>query len=353
MRTVAAVLVETGRPLILADLDVPLLQPGQVLVEVAFSGVCRTQLLECRGHRGEDQYLPHGLGHEGSGVVVDVGAQVDKVQPGDHVILSWIKGTGADVAGTSYPWNGRQVRAGGITTFARHAVISENRLTRIDDDIPMREAAMLGCAVPTGLGAVFNTAGPKPGDSLAVFGAGGIGLCAVAAASIAGCEPIVAVDVRASALDVARAMGATHTIHVGQGSDGTSAVAEAQEMEGICPGGVDFAIEASGRPDVMQRAIASVRPRGGAAVLIGNARHGQRIELDPREFNLGKRVLGTWGGDNMPDADFPWYAALVRRGVLKLEGMLERTYSLGEINEAIDDLEAGRVVRPLVDASLC
>lgn len=350
MRTVAAVLVETGRPLVLAELDVPPLQPGQVLVEVTFSGVCRTQLLECRGHRGADQYLPHCLGHEGSGVVVDVGAQVDKVQPGDHVILSWIKGTGADVPGTSYPWNGRQVSAGGITTFARHAVISENRLTPIDADIPMRAAAMLGCAVPTGLGAVFNTAGPKPGDSLAVFGAGGIGLCAVAAAAIAGCDPVVAIDVRVSALEVARAMGATHTIHVGQYDtvdDGSDALAE------ICPAGVDFAIEASGRPDVMQRAIASVRPRGGAAILIGNARHGQRIALDPREFNLGKRVLGTWGGDNEPDADFPWYAALVRRGVLNLDGMLERIYGLGEINEAIDDLEAGRVVRPLVDAARC
>jgi len=356
MRTVAAVLVETGRPLILAELDVPALQPGQVLVEVAFTGVCRTQLLECRGHRGEDRYLPHCLGHEGSGVVVDVGARVDKVQPGDHVILSWIKGTGADVPGTSYPWNGRQVSAGGITTFARHAVISENRLTRIEDDIPMRQAAMLGCAVPTGLGAVFNTAGPKPGDSLAVFGAGGIGLCAVAAAAIAGCDPVVAIDVRAGALDVARTMGATHTIHVGQAGpvgDGGTGVDEAGALAEVCPGGVDFAVEASGRPDVMQRAIASVRPRGGTAILIGNARHGQRIELDPREFNLGKRVLGTWGGDNEPDADFPWYAALVRRGVLNLDGMLERIYGLGEINEAIDDLEAGRVVRPLVDAALC
>jgi S-(hydroxymethyl)glutathione dehydrogenase/alcohol dehydrogenase len=347
MKTVAAVLVEPGRPLVLAELDVPALGAGQVLVEVAFSGVCRTQLLECRGHRGEDRYLPHCLGHEGSGVVVDVGPRVEKVSVGDRVILSWMKGRGAEAPATAYRWDGRHVSAGAITTFGRHAVISENRLTRIDDDIPMREAAMLGCAVPTGLGAVLNTAAPKPGESLAVFGVGGIGLCAVAAAALAGCAPIVAVDVRESALDLAREMGATHAVLVEGAADPRAAIAA------VCPGGVDVAIEASGRPEVMRQAIASARPRGGAAVIVGNARHGERVELDPAELNLGKRVLGTWGGDNVPDDDFPWYATLVRRGVLDLGRMVERTYALDQINDAIDDLEAGRVVRPLVDTALC
>jgi S-(hydroxymethyl)glutathione dehydrogenase/alcohol dehydrogenase len=269
------------------------------------------------------------------------------VRIGDRVILSWMKGRGADAPGTSYRWDGRSVNAGAITTFGRHAVISENRLTRIDDDFPMREAAMLGCAVPTGLGAVFNTAAPRPGESLAVFGVGGIGLCAVAAAALAGCAPIVAVDVRESALDLARAMGATDAVLAGGPADPGAAIAA------VCPGGVDVAIEASGRPEVMRQAIASVRPRGGRAVLVGNARYGERIELDPAELNLGKRVLGTWGGDNVPDDDFPWYATLVRRGVLELGRMVERTYGLGQINDAIDDLEAGRVVRPLVDTGLC
>lgn len=342
MKTLAAVLVETGRPLELVELEVPRLKAGQVVVELAFSGVCRTQVLECRGHRGTDAYLPHCLGHEGSGIVRDVGPGVTKVKVGDGVVCSWMKGEGADVPGTTYLWGERTVNAGAITTFSRHAVISENRLTILAEKIPFRDAAMLGCAVPTGLGAIFNTARPQPGDSVAVFGTGGIGLCAVAAAAIAGCTPIIAVDVRPSMLDVARRMGASHGILAVNGN-------ASGEVLRICAGGVDHAVEASGRPDVMRHALASVRPRGGAAVLIGNARHGERLELDPKEFNLGKRVLGTWGGDNDPDEDFPRYARLLQAGKLQLAPMLTRSYGLEDINAAIDDLDAGRVVRPVVD----
>jgi len=129
MKTIAAVLEQLGRPLVLAELDVPALKPGQVLVEIALAGVCHTQLLECRGYRGQDPFLPHGLGHEGSGTVQEVGPGVTKCRPGDRVALSWIKGSGADVPGTVYSWNGRSVNAGGVTTFARHAVVSENRVT--------------------------------------------------------------------------------------------------------------------------------------------------------------------------------------------------------------------------------
>ncbi|HEX8096993.1 MAG TPA: alcohol dehydrogenase catalytic domain-containing protein, partial [Pyrinomonadaceae bacterium] len=129
MKTTAAILVKTGGPLELVELEIPALKPGQALVEVAWSGVCHTQVLECRGYRGEDKFLPHCLGHEGSGVVKEVGPGVGKIKPGDRVILSWIKGSGGDVPGTVYSWGGRKVNAGGITTFSRHSVISENRLT--------------------------------------------------------------------------------------------------------------------------------------------------------------------------------------------------------------------------------
>src|SRR4051794_32144375 len=217
MKTTAAVLVEPGRPLELADLDIPALKPGQVLVEVAFCGVCHTQILEARGHRGRDPYLPHCLGHEGSGTVRECGPGVTKVKPGDRVILSWIKGSGADVPGTVYDWNGRAVNAGGITTFATHSVISENRLTVVPDGMDMRLAALVGCAVPTGAGVVFNTAQPRPGQSLVVFGVGGIGSCAVAAAALAGCVPVIAVDVNGDKLALAKQLGATHTVNARTG----------------------------------------------------------------------------------------------------------------------------------------
>jgi S-(hydroxymethyl)glutathione dehydrogenase/alcohol dehydrogenase len=342
MKTTAAVLVEPGHPLELADLEIPLLNPGQVLVEVANSGVCHTQVLEARGHRGPDRFLPHCLGHEGSGIVREVGAGVGRVKPGDGVILSWIKGEGADVPGVVYGWQGRSVNAGAITTFATHSIISENRLTPIPDGLSMRLAALVGCAVPTGAGVVFNTAQPRPGESLVVFGIGGVGACAIAAAASCGCLPVIAVDVNGDKLSLAQQLGATKSIN-------SRTTAPVQAIHALCPGGADYAIEATGNPAVMRQALACVRPRGGTAVIVGNAKHGQMLEIDPRDLNQGKRLLGTWGGDNVPGRDYPRYARLIAAGKLNVEPLLGRTYGLLDVNAALEDLEHGVTARPLLE----
>lgn len=345
MKTTAAVLVQPNAPLELAELEVPALQAGQVLVDIAFSGVCHTQLLEWRGHRGDDPYLPHCLGHEGSGIVREVGSGVTKCKPDDRVILSWMKGSGHDVPGTVYNWGGRRVNAGGVTSFARHSVVSENRVVVIRGPIELRDAAFLGCAVPTGAGAVFHTAGVRRGQSVAVFGTGGIGLCSVMAAASISAAPIIAVDVNRDRLEAASKVGATNVIDA-------SATDPVAAIRDVCTGGVDFAIEATGRPAVMQQALAAVRGRGGVAVVVGNARYGERIEIDPAELNQGKRLLGTWGGDNQPDRDFPRYEELVARGTMDLQPLLSEPYPLSQINQALEDLECGRVVRPIVDMNL-
>lgn len=348
MKTLAAILVELGKPLIVEELEIPSLKPGQVLVKVILSGACHTQVLECRGYRGQDQFLPHCLGHEGVGIVYETGPGVQKVKSGDRVILSWIKGSGADIPGCVYQWNGRSVNAGGVTTFSQHSIVSENRLTVIPKELSPQSSALLGCAVPTGVGAVFNTAQPRPGQSIVVYGVGGVGLCAIAGATIVGCSPIIAVDLQSRKLDLAKQLGATHFIQVKEGMD------LLQEIQKICPGGVDFALEASGRPHLMLKALESVRSQGGTAVIIGNASHNERVELDPKQLNMGKRLLGTWGGDNWPDRDFPRYIKLLACKKLNLSPLLSdaRTYSLEQINQAIDDLEAGRVARPLIQMEL-
>jgi S-(hydroxymethyl)glutathione dehydrogenase/alcohol dehydrogenase len=342
MKTTAAILIELGRPLELVDLDLPVLRPGQVLVEIAQSGVCHTQLLEVRGLRGTDPYLPHCLGHEGAGVVREIGPSVTQVKPGDRVILSWIKGAGLDVPGTVYGWGGRKVNAGAVTTFATSAVISENRLTRIPAAMSLRHAALVGCAVPTGVGAVFNTARPRPGQTLVVFGVGGIGSCAIAAAALSGCVDVVAVDIRAEKLALALHVGATHAI------DASVSDPVAQILQ-VCPGGVDFAVEATGQPAVMEQALACVRPRGGVAVVVGNAPFGAKLALDPRELNQGKRLLGTWGGDCVPERDYPLFCRLICSGKLNLEPLLTRSYSLADVNRALEDLASGEAGRPLID----
>jgi S-(hydroxymethyl)glutathione dehydrogenase/alcohol dehydrogenase len=345
MKTTAAILVETGKPLEVADVEIPPLKAGQVLVEIAHSGVCHTQLLEARGHRGPDPFLPHCLGHEASGVVLEIGADVTRCKPGDRVILSWMKSRGRDVLGTTYSWNGRKVNAGGITTFQRHAVVSENRLTAAPADLDPRDAALLGCAFATGFGAAIHTAGIERGETVAVLGAGGVGLCAIAGAANAGAAVIIAIDVRPDRLQAAQALGATEIVNA------TNDDVQAQ-VKAIVPGGLDAAIEATGRPAVMQQALAMVRPRGGRAVIVGNARFGESLAIDPRELNQGKRLLGSWGGDNDPDVDFPAYARLLANGKIKLAPLYSPPYRLEDVNQALDDLESGRVIRPLIDMRL-
>src|SRR6185437_9286893 len=178
--------------------------------------------------------------------------------------------------------------------------------------------------------------------SVAVFGVGGIGSCAVAAAALAGVVPVIAVDVNPDKLALARRLGATHAID----SRNTDPVAEIGKL---CRGGVDFAIEATGLAPVMRQALACVRHQGGTAVVVGNARFGSTLEIDPRELNMGKRLLGTWGGDNVPDRDYPRYAKLLVSGRLDLEPLLSHGYGLADVNAALDDLERGRAARPLLE----
>ena len=342
-KSTAAVLVKTNIPLQLQELQIPALRRGQVLVDVAYSGLCHSQLLELRGERGVDQYLPHTLGHEGTGVVLDVGEDVSKVKPGDHVVLSWIKGSGIEVPSTLYESGRGTVNSGAISTFMDKTVTCENRVTCIPDAIPLREACLFGCAIPTGAGVVLNVAKARPGDSIAVFGVGGIGMSAVLAANLVHASVVIAVDMIGHKLEQARKIGATHTVDASV-VDPLEAIAEITNGRGV-----DFAIEAAGKQETMENALRCVREHGGLCILAGNLPHGGRITLNPFEFIRGKRLVGTWGGETDPDRDIPLYADLFGAGNLKVGELLTHTYDIHRINEAFDDLEAGRVVRGLID----
>ncbi len=340
--TEAAVLYKLNEPLRLVTLGIPALGPGQALVEVAYSGVCHSQLLEVRGKRGPDRFLPHTLGHEGSGIVVEIGPGVTKVKPGDRVVLSWIKGDGAEAGGTVYQGPEGPVNSGAISTFMRHTVTSENRVTHIPDAMPLREAALLGCAIPTGAGIVLNTAEVRPGSSVAVFGIGGIGLSAVLASSLMKAAVIIAVDLFDHKLDQARQVGATHLINARR-QDPLAAILEITGRQGV-----DYAIEAAGQRTTMETAFQAVRNGGGLCVLAGNLPQGELIALNPFDLIKGKRIVGTWGGESRPDRDIPLYANLYLSGRLKLEPLITQSNRLEEVNRALDDLESGKVGRGLI-----
>jgi S-(hydroxymethyl)glutathione dehydrogenase/alcohol dehydrogenase len=210
----AAILVDLCKPLVVEEIELPpALDAGQVLVKVHYSGICGSQLGEIDGAKGEDKFLPHLLGHEGSGTVLEVGPGVRHMKASDKVVLHWRKGLGIDSQMPSYRWGSRTVNAGWVTTFNEYAIVSENRATPIPEDSDMEVAALFGCAVTTGFGVVVNNAKVRIGDSVVVYGAGGIGLNIVQAAYLAGAHPIIAVDLHDGRLELAGRMGATHLLN--------------------------------------------------------------------------------------------------------------------------------------------
>ena len=341
-QTEAAVLFELGKPLRIMTLTIPGLKPGQVLVDVAYSGVCHSQLLEVRGQRGPDRFLPHTLGHEGSGTVLAVAADVTKVKPGDCVVLTWIKGNGADVPATVYQGADGPVNSGAISTFMRQTVTCENRVVPISGAMPLRQAALLGCAIPTGAGIILNTADVQEGNTVAVFGVGGIGSSAILAANLRKARAIIAVDVFEHKLELASQLGATHLINARQQEPLTTIL----EITG--GRGVDYAIEAAGVRETMEKAFQSVRDNGGLCVLAGNLPHGECISLNPFDLIRGKRIIGSWGGGTQPDRDIPMYVEYYLSGKLQLDRLLAHSYSLGDINQALEDLENGKIGRALI-----
>lgn len=341
-KTRAMVLTEINAPLELWELTVPQLQSGQVLVRLAYSGFCHSQLNEIRGRKGEDKYLPHTLGHEGSGVIESIGEDVTKVVPGDHVVVSWIKGFGKEGFGCRYEAANSFVNSGPISTFLTYAVISENRVIPIPKEMPLREAALLGCAVPTGAGVVKNEMNIQAGESFAVFGAGGLGLSALIAAKHAKAFPIIAVDVFDGKLEVAKEFGATHVVNAKNGDP-------VQAIQEITRGnGVDYVFESAGIGIAMEQAFSSLKAPGGLCVLAGNLPKGERISIDPFELIRGKKILGTWGGKSQIDKDVATYVSLFLKGELDFSRLITHEVNLDGINELIKEVEEGKVGRGLV-----
>lgn len=339
----AAALFECGTPLsVLTDIEVPEPQRGQVFVKLSRSGVCHSQLMEVRGRRGTDRYLPHLLGHEGVGRVLSIGEGVTKVEVGERVVLGWIKGSGLDAPGPKYKWRDKILNAGGVTTFNTHAIISESRCYRLPDEAPDDIAALLGCAVPTGAGIVLNEINPEPGTTAAVFGLGGIGLIALMTLRALGCARIIAVDVAPAKLDVALSCGATDLVNAGM-QDPVAAIREITGGQGV-----DYAVDAAGRARTIEQAFESVRRFGGLCVFASHPPAGELIKIDPHDLISGKLLRGSWGGASNPERDLPRFVEMYRAGNLPLEHLLRERFALEEVNEALEELEQKRAFRPLI-----
>lgn len=357
----AAIMRRAGAPLEVGEIAVDAPRAGEVLVRMAASGVCRSDLHTLDGEQPFP--LPVILGHEGAGVVEAIGPDVSGARPGDHVMLSWVpycgrcrmcaqgrpslcEDLGWSDAGTMRDGTVR-FHAGGepihhytTSTFSSRSIVPAPSCVPVAADLPLTELALMGCAVMTGFGAVFNTAGVRPGDRVAVVGCGGVGLNVVQAAALAGATTIVAVDVSQPALALARELGATATV----AARGDQAEAEIRRLAG---GGVDAAFEALGRPATIELAL-RVAGRGGQTVLIGMAAPGQAAAIDPLAITCEERVVrGCWYGSCRPAVDFPRLIDLYRGGRIRL-GALTEPMPLADVNRAFDLLRAGRTGRSVL-----
>jgi S-(hydroxymethyl)glutathione dehydrogenase / alcohol dehydrogenase len=367
VRLRAAVLERTGGPLTVEELILAPPGPGEVLVRLHASGVCHSDQNAIDGTA--ETRCPAVLGHEGAGVVEAVGIGVTRVDPGDHVALSWAPSCGqcpeclrdlpqlcsavwpAMEAGGLLDGTTRLSRDGEavyhysfISSFAEACVLPERSCIPIPADVPFEIAGLVGCAVTTGVGAVWRTANVRPGDRVAVFGCGGVGLSAVLGAAAAGAGAIVAVDLAPAKLGVACELGATDAVPWATSSEETAAaVIDASD------GGVDYAIEATGRPEAMLAAFLSTRAHG-AAVLIGIPRADAVLPLPALSIpRLERRVLGSLYGSSRPERDFPLTLDLYRRGRLPLDRLVSHRLPLDDVERAFELLRSGEALRVVLD----
>lgn len=333
----AAILTELNKPLTVAEIEMPeTLDIGQVLVKIHYSGICGSQLGEIDGAKGEDKWLPHLLGHEASGTVVAVGPGVKHVKVDDEVVLHWRKGLGIEANTPKYKWNGETVNAGWVTTLSEYSIVSENRVTKIPKESDKEVAALFGCAVTTGFGIIENNARVRIGESVVVFGSGGIGLNIVQAASLVSAYPIIAVDLHDDKLELAKEMGATHVIN----SKTTDAHAEILKILGTNQ--LDVFIDNTGIPNIIEMGYQLTHSQG-RVVLVGVPRKGNHINIYSLPLHFGKALTGSHGGEAIPQVDISRYQQLLTAGKIKLKELITDYYSLDNVNDAIASMREGRV----------
>jgi Zn-dependent alcohol dehydrogenase len=343
--TQAAILVAQREPLVVDTIELPAeLGVGQVLVQIHVSGICGSQLGEIDGAKGPDRYLPHLMGHEGFSTVLEVGPGVKHVQAGDTVVLHWRPGAGIQADPPQYRWRGKPLNAGWVTTFNRHAVVSENRCTKVPATTDPEAAALFGCAITTGFGVIENNAQLKMGESVVVFGAGGIGLNIIQAAALVSASVIVAVDLFDSRLELAQRLGATHCINSSRDN------AELRIQEALAGQPLDVFIDNSGSPAVIEQGYRLTHSQG-RVILVGVPRQGNTTNLYTLPLHFGKVLTGSQGGESQPQRDIPRYLRLLQQGRLQLDRFVSSRYPLEQINDAIAAMRngatAGRVMLQL------
>ena len=349
----AAILDKVNSPLSIDEIvyEGPL-KTGQVLTKIKYTGICGKQLEEIDGksnfHGKPDPFIPHLLGHEATGVVMDIGPGVTKVVPGDSVVIHWMKGSGINSETPVYTRNGKRVNAGWITTFNEYGVISENRMTRIPfpDCTDLESACLLGCCVTTGIGVILNEAKPSPYDSVAVFGCGGVGLNAIQGAKLLNAYPIIAIDTNPGNLELADRLGADHLINPKK-EDPVESVKHI--TRNLTPQqGAKFVICSLANTQAIEQAVqASAIP--GKVYFVGVPELDSKIIISPYDIHAGRILLGSQGGGTYPDTDIPKYLNLEDKDLISVKDLVTKTLPFKDINKGIDLFRKGMSGRCVIE----
>jgi S-(hydroxymethyl)glutathione dehydrogenase / alcohol dehydrogenase len=345
MKFKAAVLTKLKKPLkIINNLNIPKLKYGQVLVKVIHSAICRSQIMEIEGKRGGDKYIPHLLGHEGSGIVEKIGKGVRKVKPGDKVFLSWIKGKGIEAGGTKIKVKRKIINAGPITTFSNYSVISENRCFKIPKNFPIKKSVIFGCAVPTGSGIILNEVKPTLKDSLCVIGLGGVGLSILMACKKLKLRNIIVVEIDKKKINIAKKLGYKKNVIF---KNKKLAKSKAFKLNGNKY--FDYTIESTGRSESIEFAFSLVKKFGGKCFFASHPDHNSIIKLSPFDLISGKNIYGSWGGSSDPQKIANIMGSFFLKNKSLLDLYFSKEYNLNNINLAIRDFKHKSAVKVIVN----
>lgn len=335
MKFKAVVLEKINHPLEIRELTFNKLEIGQVLVKVISSGLCGAQLQELQGLKGNAKFLPHLLGHEGCGIVEDVGPAVSTVKPGDKVVLHWKKGSGLESNFPIYFCDDYKIGGGKVTTLSEYSVISENRVTVVNADTPSDLCTLLGCGLSTALGTINYEANLKFGESILILGSGGLGLNLIQSARLAGAFPIISMDINDKS-ELCKKLGASHFIN---------SIAEIKQQT------FDVIIDTTGNKNVIAESMQLLGDKG-RYIFVGQNKPGESLEILNSNHlfgSSGKSILATQGGNIIPERDIYRYANLHKSNYINFDSLITHRFTIENINEAFDVLKNGNAGRIIID----
>lgn len=332
----AVILEKINGDLTVGEVGLTPLQYGQVLVKNIVSGLCGAQLQEIAGLKGNANFLPHLMGHEGCGIVQEIGMGVNTVKVGDKVVMHWRKSDGIEAPFPKYIFNEKEISSGKVTTLSEYSVVSENRVTPVPHDTPDELCALLGCGLTTALGVITNEAKVRLGESVCIIGSGGVGLNLIQGAKLVSAYPIVAVDIVEEKRDLCLNMGATYFIN--------------SKVENIDQK-FDVIIDTTGIPEVITKAMTQLSGTG-RLILVGQPKPGQEITLSDANKLFdgnGKTIKATQGGKTNPTDDIPRYIKLYKAGLIDINSIITHRFNLEDINKAITLLKSGNAGRIIIN----